>query len=336
MQDDWRAFQLATGAHLDDDTVRDYGKPELELAAIDANVITDLSFLNVLRITGKDATDFLHGQFTSDIAQLGSGAAQFSAWCNPKGQVAANFIITRHGDEYLLLLPHELKGAFLKRLRLYILRAAVTVEDCESSQQCIGVRYVLPENASCLRDRTVFEDNLVTLPVPGTQDRWIHFGAVPVLIELWQRHAAQCTAVGSHVWHLFDILAGLPWIMAATSETCLPQLLNLDELGGLSYRKGCFPGQEIIARLHYRGKIGHRMFLARLDTATPIQPGVRIHAVNTPHAVGMVINSVTHPRQGLYALVTLEIDHVNPDQLRLADSTARFTVVSPPAYLTLQ
>ena len=315
--------------------MRDYGKPEQEAAAIDANVITDLSFLSVVRITGKDATDFLHGQFTTDIAQLGSGVAQLSAWCNPRGQVVVNFIITRHGDEFLLLLPHELKDAFLRRLRLYILRAAVTVEDCDSTKQCIGVRYVMPGTASDMWDRAVFEDNLVTLPVPGTTDRWIHCGTVPVLIELWQRHVRHCTAIGSHAWHLFDILAGLPWITAATSETCLPQLLNLDELGGLSYRKGCFPGQEIIARLHYRGKVGQRLFLARLDSATAIQPGVRIHAVNTPHAVGTVINSVMHPRRGLYALVTLEIDHLHPDRLRLADSTARFTEVSPPAYLTL-
>lgn len=332
---EWRRFLLSLGARIEADTVLDFGATDQEAAAaLSGNIMTDLSFLNVITISGKDATTFLNGQFTSDVAQLANGGVQLSAWCNPKGQVIANFIITRLNEDYYLLLPLELQENFLKRLRRYLLRAAVTITDDKDTMQCIGVKStddMAPFHIECAAS----EDGLVIVPVPGSHNRWIIMGTVPALTIRWKKLVQQSSAVGSHYWQLFDIQDGIPWITPATTETCMPQSLNLDQLQGLSHKKGCFPGQEIIARLHYRGKYLHRLFVANLDTAVGVVPGTKIYTADHPRSIGTIINTVRHQELGCSALVILEVNYVNPELLCLENSSARFLQISTPHYLTL-
>ena len=337
MLTEWQTFLLTQGARIVDGSVLDFGATDLEAAtALSGNLITDLSYLGVITISGEDAADFLNGQLTTDISQLANGSVQPSAWCNPKGQVITNFFIARLNECFYILLPRELQESILKRLQKFILRAAVVILDDKGTRQCMGVKSIGDTGLLQFdKQRAASEDSLISIPIPGSNGRWIIIGTAPALRNKWLKLAQQSTAIGSHYWQLFDILDGLPWITVATTETCLPQSLNLDQLQGLSYQKGCYPGQEVIARLHYRGKYSQRLFIAKLETIIGVAPGAKIYTGNKPHSIGTIINTAWHPKQGCYALTILEVDYINPELLCLENSSAHFFQISTPHYLTL-
>jgi len=341
MPAEWNSFLQARGAHIDAGHVLDFGTPEQEAtAALENNIVTDLSFLTVIKITGTDATGFLQGQFSSDIKQLSDGDVQLSSWCNPKGQVIASFILTRLNGEYFLLLPAQMKDRFIKRLRMYVLRANVIVEDDNASQRCIGIKYGgdLSTNIGVLHTaatsgKAVQQEGLILVPVPVSRKRWIIIGAEDSLREIWTKLSHAFIPVGSHYWDLFDVLDGLPWISDATTEAFLPQLLNMDQLQAVSFNKGCFPGQEVIARLQHRGKIKQRLVIANLDSEININPGIKIYQDDGEQSIGTIINSVKHPADGVYVLAILDIAHGTPDQLILKNDNARFIQITAPPYL---
>ena len=205
---------------------------------------TDIfDFLTPLRIDGTDAAGFLHGQFTTDVTGLASGNACLSAWCDPKGRVTATFILTRMEETFWLLLPQPLKDTFLKRLKMYVLRADVTVIDAGAETE------TLPE--------------------------------FPAFVS----------SMDGCDWETACIRQGVPWISPATSGRFLPQELNLDRLDALSYTKGCYPGQEIIARLRYRGEVKRRLCHATTDNNTLLQPGSALVPEGEKRKIGTVVNS---------------------------------------------
>lgn len=331
MPADWTTFLRAEGARLEAGQVLDFGQPEREAElALTANTITDLSFLAVLKITGTDAAAFLHGQFTSEVQQLAENDSQMGAWCNPKGQVIANFILARRNSDYFLLLPRELKDRVLKRLRMFVLRASVTIEDCGESLPCLGINSAGDSDGPALPRHA---DQLL-IPVPVNHSRWVLAGPAAALIQSWPQLARSYAGVGSHYWRLFDILDGLPWILEATTEAFLPQLLNMDQLQAVSFSKGCFPGQEVIARLQHRGKVKQRLVIMKLNADTNVKPGMHIYQDDRDQSVGTIVNTAEHPHGGWYSLAVLDIEHGSPDQLRLKGNSARFIEIIPPPYLT--
>lgn len=339
---EWQSFLLAHGARIEAEIVQDFGNPGQEAtAALDGNALTDLSFLAVIKITGPDATGFLHSQFSSDIIKMVEGTVQLSAWCNPKGQVIGSFIISRLKDEFYLVLPEELKDTFIKRLRMYVLRAHVNIED-EQSLSCIGIKLSgsQPAGVAMLQQTTSPEKavrlvNNVIIPIPVNRNRWLIVGPGEALGETWAELANACTPVGSHYWQLFDILDGLPWILTATSESFLPQMLNMDQLQAVSFNKGCFPGQEVIARLQHRGKVKQRLTIAILESGEDIGPGEKIYRDGETQSIGTVINIAEHPGEGLYALSVLDVEHGTTDQLRLKNDNIRFIRITAPSCLIL-
>ncbi len=201
----------------------------------------DLSeFLTPIKIEGADAAGFLHGQFTTDVTGLASGRAGLSAWCDPKGRVIATFILARLNGTFWLLLPEILKDTFLKRLKMYVLRADVVIVD------------------AALEDIPQLPD----LPVTDGD-----------LSE---------TAL---------IRQGIPLLHPETGGRFLPQELNLDKLDAVSYTKGCYPGQEIIARLRYRGEVKRRLCHATTGNNTLLQPGSALVPEGEERNIGTVINS---------------------------------------------
>ena len=201
----------------------------------------DLSeFLTPIKIEGADAAGFLHGQFTTDVTGLASGRAGLSAWCDPKGRVIATFILARLNGTFWLLLPEILKDIFLKRLKMYVLRADVVIVD------------------AALEDIPQLPD----LPVTDGD-----------LSE---------TAL---------IRQGIPLLHPETGGRFLPQELNLDKLDAVSYTKGCYPGQEIIARLRYRGEVKRRLCHATTGNNTLLQPGSALVPEGEERNIGTVINS---------------------------------------------
>jgi tRNA-modifying protein YgfZ len=287
MASEWQQFLCEQGARFDGGRVIDFGDPVLERAQIfHGNIIADLSHYGLIEITGKDAGTFLAAQFTSDVRQVSESTSQLSAWCTAKGRVLAVFRIFRRAGAYYLLLPGELLQPILRRLRMYIVRSDVRLADASSTLVRIG---------------------LSGPALPGSLT--IVIGEPDAAKKLWRDRQENATPTGAGPWTLLEILAGIPSVHPKTTEAFLPQMLNLEALGGLCFSKGCYPGQEIIARLQYRGQLKRRMYLGLADTARIPEPGDEVVSGDSEETqnVGTVVAAERHPQGGAALLAVLEI-----------------------------
>ena len=337
----WKEFLSASGARINNDQVQNFGDPAGEgNAALTANTLVDLSYLCIVRISGADAGAFLHAQFTMDLARLPDGHVRPGAWCNPKGQVITTMIIARLAEVYYLVLPAEMKDEFITRLSKFVLRAQLTIQDCQDSLQCIGINTREAGQAdgtgiaARLSDsvQAIHDKDMVMLHVPVNWNRVIMAGPLASIEAAWTYSEQLYHRTGSQYWRLFDVIEGMPWIGPGTTQSFLPQYLNLDQIRGLSYTKGCYPGQEIIARLHHRGNVKQRLYIICLDIDAAPVPGDRIYTQDKGQQVGTVINAATHPVEGIYTLAVLNTDYGEIDQLSIEGKQGRFKKISPPAY----
>jgi folate-binding protein YgfZ len=263
-------------------------------------LLVDLSDNALLAITGDDATAFLQGQLTNDVAALEPGEAQWTGWCSPKGRLLASMLLVKRPDGYYAMLPAELAPAIAKRLAMFVLRSKVKVADVSADHARLGIVGEAPAQAQ----------------------------ATPVAAGLWvvlapQDHARvaaarQATRPGTAAdWTLALIHAGIPTIVAATQEEFVPQMANFDLIGAVSFRKGCYTGQEIVARTQYRGILKKRMALAHVDGATPT-PGQSVYSEAFGDQSAGTVANVAPAREGGYdLLVVAQIEGLRSRNLRL-------------------
>jgi tRNA-modifying protein YgfZ len=219
-------------------------------------LVTDLG-LGALRVRGADAMSFLQGQLSNDTTQVSSGQLQLSGYHTPQGRAIALLRLTVLADDDLLaLLPQELIPLVVTRLSRYVLRAKVRISDDSTQWQILGFRGAAPELPGAAR----------SLPYGSTR----HLLLVPQAATLVQDAVEPGTRDD---WVACDIAEGLPQVYLATSEAFVAQMLNLDVLGGIAWEKGCYTGQEIIARAHYRGQVKRRMQRFVSDTPGVLKPG---------------------------------------------------------------
>jgi folate-binding protein YgfZ len=321
MQSQWCTFLRDKGANIDNGVVTDFGNPDKEIqSAVNNNTIVDLSHLAIIKVTGDDATEFLHGQFTSDLKTISKQEFQFSAWCNPKGRIVANFLLLKMENGFLLLLPEDIKLQFMQRLQMYILRADVTLHDESESLIRIGLSCTdLTPATKAIIEAFHTEDQMQTdksahlYQIHADKQRYIIIGTAEVIQPLWNTLTEDIKPSGINSWALLDILAGHPWVTATTSAMFLPQMLNLDALGGLIYQKGCYPGQEIITRLYQRGQLKRKMFLVRSQDGPDIKPGQNLYHKDDNQAVGSVVNVSPDSDGGCTMLAVVDIDKANSD-----------------------
>lgn len=310
MQDTWQAFLKEQGA-----TIADNGAIEFNNADIDITktaLVSPLSGFSLLAVTGNDRHAFLHGQFINDLNLIEEPKAQLSAWCNPKGQVITNFIIINTGISYLLIFKQDLKEFVQKRLSMFVMRSNVTIEDLTEISPLVGLANIndlstlgsdIPTNAGEVHA----VDGLVITCHPDNSGRYLVTGSIEALTK--KLPELNKALSNSSVWEFLDILAGLPWITSTTQEQFIPQMLNLDALNGLSYQKGCYPGQEVIARLHYRGEVKKRLQLIKSDHELNI--GDNLYQKQSENNVGTIINSASHPNGSHYGLAIIALDKLN-------------------------
>ena len=331
MTTQWKKFLINNGASLQHNFVKDFGKPEDEAkAALSKNIIMDLSYFAIVEISGSDAEEFLHGLFTSDIKKLDDECFQFSAWCNPKGRVLANFIVVKLGEIYYLILPDDLKAQFIKKLQIYILRSEVSISDHSSELIRLGIlakdieHLMMIGITDSVREqpsKVIKHHDLIIIALPGKESRMFIFGPEQQARQLWQKLAEDFLSVGSQYWQLHDILSGIAWISEQSSESFLPQTLNLDCLDGVSLNKGCYTGQEIIARMHYRGKLKQRMFLANIKSAIQPETGAKLYSQHVVQSVGMIINAARYAEKDYQVLVAVDMDQASDDNVHLHDAS---------------
>jgi len=296
------AYLSQHGAMLDadGDVVLVNGESQQELSfEQDSHAV--LTQFVLLKIHGDDAESFLQGQFSSDVKLLDGSVAQWSSYSNAKGRMQASFLLWRIEQTFFLLLRKDISEAFRRRLSMFVLRAKVKVEVSDS--MIVG-EYLAAADAG----RPAFEPALAgtaehTVVTIGEQIRITCLGADEA--AALPPFAGQLLA--GRLFDAFFIRAGIPWVSQATYEAFVPQMANLDLIGGISFRKGCYPGQEIVARTQYLGKVKRRMFVVEVN-ADECAAGMDVQVeVTGEQAIGKVMLSVPLTAKKYLALVVMQI-----------------------------
>jgi len=255
--------------------------------------VSPLRGLAAIMVTGADARTYLQGQLTADLDKLVTNRVQLACCNSPQGRVQAVFWILARTDGLAMVLPAALVDSTVARLRKYVLRAKAKIEPASALQVGVVPRSALPADVTLPEAGSHHEIGGVSyFTLPGVDD-------VLVLGAL----SAAPDAAREHQWHLSQVRAGLPQVYPETHEAFVAQMLNIDLLGGVSFEKGCYTGQEIIARAHFRGTIKRRMFLFHSPGPAPV-PGTRVLA-GEQHAGDVVDAAATDDGSEVLAVISL-------------------------------
>lgn len=303
------------GARWGSDGLPDFGDRRAEAAAaLAVDVVAPLADRGTIRVRGAEADTFLQGQLSNDIRELTPTRGQLSSYSNPKGRVLAIFASIRSGEQIWMETSRSLLAGTLKRLKMFVMRSKVVLDDAGSEVISIGIAGpnadrvleaagLLVPSVLCLCAEV---DGIVIMRRRGPQNRYTLHGPAERLAALWPTLAANARPVGTEAWRLTDILAGFPALHPETAEQHVAQMMNLDKLEGVSFSKGCYPGQEIVARLHYLGNLKRRMFIARSDADTVRRGAPIVLGSGEGQPVGEVLDHALHPDGGRALLVVLQ------------------------------
>ena len=287
---------------------------------------SELSHFRLIRFVGAEAQAFLHNQLTCDVAALESGKSTYGSYCTPKGRVLATFLLWRKGDEYFVQLPSSLRELIQKQLSKYILRAKVKVADATPEYSLIGVT---GKDAATLARRAAPDETVIRLADERYEIAAPRERGQAILEAL----ASDAEKVGPEHWDWLDIRAGVPVILPATQEAFVPQMLNLDLIGGVSLTKGCYPGQEIVARMHYRGTLKQRMYLANIAGSDTPQSGDRLYSPGFgEQACGTIVNSARSPEGGSDVLAVIQIASAEKGNVHWKSSSGPILRLMQPPY----
>ncbi|MFM2406639.1 MAG: hypothetical protein RL223_4519 [Pseudomonadota bacterium] len=267
----------------------------------------------LIEAQGADAAKFLHGQLTQDVDHLNAGTARIGGYCSAKGRLLASFIFWRPQPERVwLACSADLLAPTLKRLSMFVLRAQCKLADASARQAVWGLvgeaaTAWLGEAAPAAAWATTERDGaqIVRLPDASATD-----GAAPcaryLLVQPAEAPAPALPALEAATWAALEVRSGVPRIVAATVEQFVPQMVNLELVGGVSFQKGCYPGQEVVARSQYRGTLKRRAML--FDSPVALSPGQEIfHSADPGQPAGLVALAAARADGGATALVEIKL-----------------------------
>ena len=263
------------------------------------NYMAVLDDLGLIAVTGDDAANFLHNQLTNDVEHLGIGQAQLAGYCSPKGRLLATFLMWRTAEAIMLQVPRAIQPAIQKRLQMFVLRAKVKFADVTDEHAIVGlVGEQIPVMFPDLPDTPYAAAHsgfgtLLRLPASAglPRSQWITERANPEAHVMLTLLGTNLQQVAPAAWNLSSIHAGIPQITAATQEKFVPQMINYELIGGVNFKKGCYPGQEIVARSQYLGKLKRRMLLAHV-AGTDVAAGMEVFSSADPEQpCGMIVNA---------------------------------------------
>lgn len=343
----WTEYLASHGArfHIDEATqVEDFGRT-LSSADLAAGFVAPVTDLGLIAVAGEDAARFLHSQLTNDVEHLGTNEARLAGFCTPKGRLQATFLMWRDGEGTVWLqLPRAIQAPLQKRLAMFVMRAKARLRDAtdeDAVAAVIGVGGVKAQAA--LRAQGI--DLPATALAAASSERgtvlrlWDAFGAPRYLWITSPQHAgailpalaSELALGGNAAWHLAAIHAGVPQVTAATQEQFVPQMINLELLGGVNFKKGCYPGQEIVARSEYLGKLKRRTSLASIENPAVRAGDEVFSALDPDQPCGMVVNAAPNGLGGTDVLVELKLDALQED-VRLGSSAGSALRFLPMPY----
>lgn len=326
MHPEWNSFLISQGARLEGNQVSDFGRPDAELGACGRQpVLCDLSHQGLVLASGEEARAFLHGQFTNDVQNLADGQAQWNGYCSPKGRLLASFLMWPANQGFLLMLPATLAEAFRKRLSMFILRSKVKLEDVSAQWVRTGLAgpgaaALLARHVEAVPEKPMHSTHQTGLRILRLEaDRFALVGSLDIQRELWNKLASEAVPCGANAWTWHAIRAGVAEVQEATRESFVPQMVNFDLIGAVNFRKGCYPGQEIVARTQYRGILKRRM--ARAQLSAPDQRPAAGQSVYSPafgdQAAGEIVLAAQSPTGGWEVLLVAQIEALRAGRLFL-------------------
>jgi len=324
MNQDWQNFLVTQGAQIQDGVVGYFGDAAAErIATRDGTVLCDLGQFGTLRVSGEEAQNFLQNLLSNDIREVSSSRAQLSSLNTAKGRMLATMLIWRDGDDYLLQMPRVLCEPIRKKLGMYVLRAKVKIADASNVIVTLGLSGA--DAQEILRKRfgelpqsplgAVSNESGNVIKVSATC--W-QINTTPQQAQmLWMELNAGARPVGSGCWDWLNIRSGMPVILPQTQEQFVAQMANLDLVNGVNFKKGCYPGQEIVARTQYLGKLKRRMFLAHIDSDSEPQAGDELFSTDMEgQASGMIANVAAAPSGGYDVLAVLQTSSRETQKVR--------------------
>lgn len=318
MKPEWKTFLQQQGAewNAEDRQVAHFGNPAQELSlALSGEIIADIGHRGLIAVMGEEAEGFLQNLLSNDVRLVDGEHSQLTSLNTPKGRMLALMRLFKREGVYYLTLPRAQVEPTLKRLRMYVLRSKVTLESAGEAFARFGLSGPraekllaeawgeIPAASGEVRTR----DGVTVIRVPGAAPRFELFGELEPMQKLWSRLDVHAVPSGPASWELLDTLAALPEVYPQTVEAFVPQMANLERIGGVSFKKGCYPGQEVVARMHYLGKPNRRMALLRGKDADSAAPGQAIFGADAEQPAGEVVRAAPHPDGGTALLAVLRL-----------------------------
>jgi len=330
MKPAWLDFLKDAGAEIEDQKVISFGNADRERRMVHTGlVMCDLSHQGLISVDGDDASDFLQGQLTNDVRDVSLQHSQLSAYCTHKGRMLANFRLLKRDQSYYLSLPHELLESTLKRINMFVLMSKVIIKDSSDAFVKIGVSG--PKASEQLTDiisdlpaavDDVCQTNgLTVIKCAGTVDRYEIYAELEAMKKLWGQLDVHAAPAGADAWETLDILAGIPTITTKTAEAFVPHMTNMHVINGVNFQKGCYTGQEVVARMQYLGKLKRRMFRIQVETSDPVTPGDKLYRKESKsgQGTGQIVNAQIDADGGYIALAVIDIADAESGELQLHD-----------------
>lgn len=328
----WQTFLSNLNAVISEGRIEDFGNPANELqTTANGTILADLSHFGLLQIEGEDRINYLQGQVTNDVKLLTGNNSHYAGYCTPKGRLLALFMVFAHHDHLHLQFNRQLLEPIMKRLKMYVLRSKVSITDVSDSiirmglagpqapQLLLNLFKQVPEKAHdllSLNDATLIR-------LPGNTPRFEILTQAEHAERIWNALSQQATMVGAPCWDWLEILAGIPEIYPQTQEAFVPQMINLDTLGGINFKKGCYTGQEIVARTHYLGKVKRRTLLVNIPDGEQLAVGNPVFASGSEEPAGMLVRVAPSPNGGFDALAELRLEAIENAELFLDKSSGK-------------
>ena len=292
--------------------------------------VTRLPHLGVIRAQGEEAARFLHNQLTNDFALLQPGQARLAAYCTAKGRMLASFVGVPAGpQEILLVTPQDVLAPTLKRLSMFVLRSKVRLSDASAELAVHGVAGSAADAAlagpeAAWSARSQGESHFVRLyPADGV--------ARALCIAPAGAAGPSGAALAPELWQWGEVRSGIAWVTGPVVEAFVPQMLNYESVGGVSFKKGCYPGQEVVARSQFRGTLKRRGFLVRGESA--MQPGQEVfHESDPGQPCGLVAQAAASPAGGWEAIVSMQVSAAEGGRLSLGSADGAALQLQPLPY----
>nr|WP_315597060.1 folate-binding protein [uncultured Cupriavidus sp.] len=281
-------------------------------------IVTAPAGLGLIRVAGDDAATFLHSQLTNAVEDLSVDTARLAGYCSPKGRLMASFLMWRDADGIVLQLSAEIQPPIQKRLSMFVLRAKAKLTDLGTTHRVLGVAGANAESALAQAGLPAPQGPLAVAHADGVtvirladaagEPRWQLVGPADRIDALRQTLGATLATAAPAFWDWLDIGSGIPRIATATQEQFVPQMINFELIGGVNFRKGCYPGQEVVARSQYRGTLKRRMWLVHGEGDVPPAAAEIFRPEDPGQPCGMIVNAAAAPQGGWDGLAELKID----------------------------